>query len=1368
MEFTGERYLSDLNSAQINYEHWHRYLYASQFVRDKDVLDIACGEGYGSHLLAGLAKSVTGVDISQEAVDFAKHRYSKDNLRFLAGSAESIPVDAENFFDVIVSFETIEHIGEDSQKKFMKEVQRLLKDPGVFLVSSPNKYYYSDVPNYKNKFHLKEFYEKEFKDFLEAYFPYVFILGQNIFTGSNLWSLEPQANKSSLVEYQMDHVNDKFVVDDRKKKAIYFIAVCSSQKLNLAKNSFLVDKSLSALSEKDAQIASAAGRALEKGAQLDRAEILLRQKQTDLAAARHELHGIYNSWKWKILTKLEKNKILDRIKKMLSVRSGPDPSPAVGADLYVPFVEGPAPKDPPARLIAFYLPQFHVIPENNAWWGDGFTDWVNVRRAVPQFTGHYQPHEPEDPGYYDLSDPSIQRRQVEWARQYGVGGFCFYFYWFGGKRLLEKPVQNYLQDTSLDLPFCLSWANENWSRRWDGKDREVLIAQRHSPKDDLAFIEHISQYLRDSRYIRIGGKPLLLVYRPGLLPSPKKTAERWRHWCRTHGIGEIYLAYTQSFETVDPKKYGFDAAIEFPPNNFKFADMTRNIRAPGSVGKIFDWQNFVKRSRNFPKTGYKLFRGVCPSWDNTPRRKNKGTVFLNSSPRDYQVWLENAVRDTCQRFEDPQERLIFVNAWNKWAEGAHLEPDKRYGYAWLDATRKALLAPVSAGLSKKILVVSHDAHPYGAQRIALNIVRSLKQELYFEVEVILLGGGMLEKDFSTLAPVHQFEGMDLAGKKVQNRIESLVQRGFSRAIVNTVVSGSLIPVLTNSEIHCISLVHELPGLIQERKLEKEAAQIASMSKAVVFCTPIVAEKFSQFASVEADKQMIRPQGLYRQNRFRFDKPAARTRLRERLSLAEDTKIVLGVGFADHRKGADLFVESALKLLARRADVAFVWVGYWEERSRAVVEARLFQSPYKKHFHFLKFDPDTDLYYAASDVYALTSREDPFPSVVLESFDTGVPVVAFASTGGGAKWLEDLGGSVIAPFDTDKFSKAVGRLLDDPEFSEKIAMAGQEAVDKNFSFRAYCFNLCKILGFQLPRISVVIPNYNYARFIEARLDSIRAQTIPIYEWIVLDDASTDESLKKITDWLFTTKTTAQVVVNRTNSGHVAAQWKKGLSLATGDYVWIAEADDLSDPDFLETVLPPLITENTVLSYCESRQIDSDGKVLAKNYHNYLKNVSSERWKRSYTADGVEEIRSSLAILNTIPNVSSAVFRRDAITAVFDRHFDEISRYKKAADWVAYLRVLAGGKVAFSSRPANLHRRHDQSVIAGADFEEIYGEICAIQQLVANEHCLEESVHEQAQNYRNLFRNHFTPPVREIVKLGDRKNLEFFTDEKEVLS
>jgi len=359
---------------------------------------------------------------------------------------------------------------------------------------------------------------------------------------------------------------------------------------------------------------------------------------------------------------------------------------------FIPLYQGENAKTDTAKIICFYLPQFHAIPENDKWWGEGFTEWTNVRTGRPQFEDHYQPHVPGELGYYNLLNADVQRRQVELAKLYGVGGFCFYFYWFSGHRLLEEPIKNYLADKTLDLPFCLCWANENWTRRWDGLDADILIAQNHSEADDLAFIAHVAGYMRDERYIRVDGKPLLVIYRPNLLPSAKTTVERWRNWCRENGIGEIYLAYTQSFERVDPALYGLDAAIEFPPNGPGASNVTADFRLlnPEAKHKIYDLHDLARTSEDYPPVDYTLFRSVCPSWDNTARRKAGASIFVRNAASYFQRWLCNAIAEV-RGHVSPDEHLVFVNAWNEWSEGAHLEPDDRYGYAYLEATRVALV-----------------------------------------------------------------------------------------------------------------------------------------------------------------------------------------------------------------------------------------------------------------------------------------------------------------------------------------------------------------------------------------------------------------------------------------------------------------------------------------------------------------------------------------------------------------------------------------------------------------------------------------------------------------------------------------------------
>ncbi len=344
------------------------------------------------------------------------------------------------------------------------------------------------------------------------------------------------------------------------------------------------------------------------------------------------------------------------------------------------------------RLLAFYLPQYHPIPENDEWWAKGFTEWTNVTKAKPNFDGHYQPHLPADLGFYDLRVPEAREEQAKLAREYGVYGFCYYYYWFGGKKLLHRPLDDMLESGAPDLPFCVCWANENWTRKWDGQDSTALISQHYSAEDDLRFIDSLIPAFRDRRYVRIGGRPLLLVYRVNLLPDPAYTARLWRERCREAGVGELYLACVQSFDnlTADPREFGFDAAVEFPAHGMAVAaDAPDGSVDPDFTGMFFDYaatsENYMRRDT----PPYPLFRGVMPSWDNTARRQNDGHIFIRSDPERYKLWLRHMV-DKTRQFHVGEERILFINAWNEWAEGAYLEPDRKYGRQYLEATRDAL------------------------------------------------------------------------------------------------------------------------------------------------------------------------------------------------------------------------------------------------------------------------------------------------------------------------------------------------------------------------------------------------------------------------------------------------------------------------------------------------------------------------------------------------------------------------------------------------------------------------------------------------------------------------------------------------------
>ena len=372
------------------------------------------------------------------------------------------------------------------------------------------------------------------------------------------------------------------------------------------------------------------------------------------------------------------------------------------------------------RLIAFYLPQFHPTAENDAWWGSGFTEWTLVARALPKVEGQTQPKLPGALGFYDLRKPEVLRAQAQLARTYGVYGFCFYFYWFNGRRLLEQPLLDFLADAGNDMPFCLCWANEPWSRRWDGRDDDVLIAQQHSAEDDVAFIDYAARYLRDARAIKVDGKPVLVIYRPSLLPDPKATAARWRTRCRELGIGEIHLAFTLAFDSFVPRDIDFDAAIEFPPNNVVARDITAQVKRldPNFAGCVHDWRSLAAAPPMLPDDAGTLHRGVCPAWDNEARRVGRGRVFMHAAPRRYRDWLVAAMRDTLRRSANRESTLLFINAWNEWSEGAYLEPDVRLGYAYLQATRAALQAVAASPRivapsrpPQRVCVVLHAFYP---------------------------------------------------------------------------------------------------------------------------------------------------------------------------------------------------------------------------------------------------------------------------------------------------------------------------------------------------------------------------------------------------------------------------------------------------------------------------------------------------------------------------------------------------------------------------------------------------------------------------------------------------------------------------------
>jgi glycosyltransferase involved in cell wall biosynthesis/SAM-dependent methyltransferase len=1516
LPWTGERYVPQIGG-EIELEHLHRYYWAAQFSSGKSVLDIACGEGYGSEILARSAAHVIGVDLAEGAVIHAGRKYPRKNLEFLVGSCDRIPI-PDGRIDLVVSFETIEH--HDRHQEMMREIKRILRPEGILIISSPDKYVYSDIPGYENPFHVKELYAREFEALLKEHFVRVDMLGQRVaygsliaregqagflsfdseeksshaiggieraiynvaiatdsnppevfssiyeqsitksvgfqallqeieVRGSKITELEDnkrihQESASQVSQLRTELANYEAVISKLRKDLPNRETVISGLRKELASREAVVSKLQQGVSEagmkieqlkaslswrvtwplrlvRDRMAAAVwrARRALSSGparAAGTPENVALRspsferslegtkphplfdpawylQENPDVVKSGIEplQHYVNSGWREGrsphplfdvryylsqvpelaeigiepvahfiqngARAGLKPNPLFDPTwyavfnrKSMASGenalihyatrgwKEGCDPHPSFSISLYleanpeirfrnqdplVHYLHGshrestrlmpnisPEPPgadaEPPevdVKAIALYLPQFHRIPENDAWWGEGFTEWTNVRRGKRQFWGHYQPHVPHpDIGYYDLTDPGVMEKQAQLARQFGIHGFCFYYYWFNGRRLLEMPTDRLLASGSPNFPFCFCWANENWTRRWDGEEREVLMGQEHSYESDERFIRDILPALRDRRYIRINGRPLLAVYRPGLLPDAKATFAHWRNVCREEGLGEIYLVGFKAFDLREPEPFGMDAAVEFPPHHCKVmkSDYSELPVSNDFCGEIYDYRKIAENFVTHSTDDFTLFPGVMPSWDNTARMRNQGTIWVHSNPQIYCHWLHRAVLRT-RRHANPDERLIFINSWNEWAEGAHLEPDEMHGYAWLNATRLALEVGnfhrhAAYGLEDRfVLVISHDAAMAGAQVLLLNLLRQWKKRRPFAVRVICVGAGELREEFEKCFPTLVLA--DFATKTEQDAAMAEFLRGSPRVIYSsTVVNGPLLAQLRPLGIKIVTHSHELQKSIERWAPGEIMAATLKHSDYFLAGSVKVAENLTASHSVPQDclavvNDFIVPWGAEQQ-----PNTAAITAMREELGVGVDDVVVFGCGTTDWRKGPDLFVDVARLACARDTRLKFVWIGgdpepFMEKARSSGMGGRIL---------FVGNRRESRRYYYLGHIFLLSSREDPSPLVALEAADAGLPVVCFAGAGDIPGFVGEQCGAVVPYEDAAAAAEAIVQLAGNPEQRRTQGLEGRKRAMERHSSASAALQIealfdrlehepkqtsvrtepCKNEAL----VSVIVPNYNHERYLPERLRSIAEQTYQNMEIILLDDASTDNS-RTILQKFANDQHGARFIPNAQNSGSTFKQWRKGLSQARGKYIWIAESDDVAEPELLETLVERLeANPGLQIAYCELQMVSPNGEKLGTP-QDWMSEIDPQRWKTDFVNDGIEEIRRSLVVKNTILNASGVVFRNsEGIEDLVD------DSMRLCADWLFWVRLLGRGGVAYIAQPLSRWR------------------------------------------------------------------------------
>lgn len=627
----------------------------------------------------------------------------------------------------------------------------------------------------------------------------------------------------------------------------------------------------------------------------------------------------------------------------------------------------------------------------------------------------------------------------------------------------------------------------------------------------------------------------------------------------------------------------------------------------------------------------------------------------------------------------------------------------------------------------KILCISHDAGFFGAQILALNIARHLKEVVGLEVTTVLLGGGPLRDDFARLGPILDFsspswreEAWPSVIRKRRRALKRLAKAGYRHALCNSAASGLLLPLLKAEGFRTLALVHELPNLLQQFGLHGAAAALAAHADQVVFPAEFVRSRFATVAPVDAERCVILPQGLFRTNPYRGHRDAARSDLLRQLELGAETRLVVAAGSSDRRKGLDIFVQVAASVVRTLPSAHFIWIGDRDTELARECRAWVESTGLGANVQFLGVLNDPDLYarrIAAADLYLLTSREDPFPSVLLDAMTVGVPVIAFAGAGGFDSLLHEGAGLLVPMEDNAAMASAVHSVLTNPKQAAAMGAAGQSIIDARFQFDDYVQGLLRIVGLPRPRVSVIVPNYNYAQHLPERLSSIVGQTYRPFEIIFLDDCSSDDSVAVATALLRNSGIAHQTVVNTTNAG-CYAQWLKGLALARGELVWIAEADDTCEPLLLQALVAGFDDADVTLAYCQSRKIDSAGATIAQDYLSYTDSISRTKWRAPYRRHGVDEIRDTLSIKNTIPNASAVLMRRPQLDEVRER----LLGHKNAGDWLLYVHVLETGSVYFTPEVLNSHRLHAQSVTKGGNQARHFAEILQVQEYVRSRHPL----------------------------------------------
>lgn len=610
-----------------------------------------------------------------------------------------------------------------------------------------------------------------------------------------------------------------------------------------------------------------------------------------------------------------------------------------------------------------------------------------------------------------------------------------------------------------------------------------------------------------------------------------------------------------------------------------------------------------------------------------------------------------------------------------------------------------------------LLLISHDASASGVPILTSDIIKVLNKTFDKNVITVVMRGGPIEKEFEKgglLINLNQksFNNLNKT-KEIDLIFNSIKKYGVNNCICNSVVSGILVPFLEKNHFDYINLIHEQASTIKNYYLYDALNNIVNKSKKIVFSSSFVKNELSSTFNRKLIKSIVYPQGLYFRNKLSNNKELAQYLLRKKLNIPENSKIILSCGHADIRKGFDLFYDVAKRVhQISNKEFHFVWLGDRDEILAKQLKVTSLSEKFSELIHLCDFDTDPSIYFAAADVFLLTSREDPLPMVVLMAMDCGVPVVAFDEAGGSPELLKKGAGLVVPYLNTESMSNEIIKLLDNKKLCGSISVRAKEIIDNNFDFNKYVEFLLSLFDNKTSfkcdkkpkvdlKVSVVVPNYNYEKFLEERLYSIICQTYKPFEIIFLDDNSNDNSIQLAERFLSKTDIPYRIIKNNTNMG-CFKQWARGIKEAEGDLIWIAEADDSCKLNLLEVLVDNFSDPEVGLAYVQSMRMNElgDKESICFPYVENNRGIN-DRWRKDYTNSGLDEIREYLFEKNIIVNASAVLMRRDLLLELGNKIGGS---FNMAGDWYTYIQILKGSKIAFSSEVLNYHRYHDNTIVS----------------------------------------------------------------------